>query len=97
MKFGDETDHGAVCSDVVAAIQMSTLPCAFVGGVLFVISISCDGSTREARGKCGGAALGAVGKTLLRICAASALLCAALRGVCGADLRLCVPPFHVSL
>ena len=88
MEFGDETDHGAVCSDVVAAIQMSTLPCAFVGGVLFVISISCDGSTREACGKCGGAALGVVGKTLLRICAASALLCAAFVGLIFASVYL---------
>ena len=91
MEFGDETDHGAVCSDVVAAIQMSTLPCAFVGGVLFVISISCDDGerlTQEACGKCGGAALGAVGKTLLRICAASALLCAAFVGLIFASVYL---------
>ena len=33
MEFGDETDHGAVCSDVVAAIQMSPLPCAFESDV----------------------------------------------------------------
>ena len=94
MKFGDETDHGAVCSDVVAAIQMSTLPCAFVGGVLFVISISCDDGegTREVCGKCGGAALGVVGKTLLRICAASTLLCAAFVGLIFASVS-----FHVTL
>ena len=86
MKFGDETDHGAVCSDVVASI----LPCAFVGGVLFVFSISCDDGEgmREVCGKCGGAALAVVGKTLLRICAASALLCAAFVGLIFASVYL---------